>query len=286
MTSSARIAYLNGDFLPIDQARISPLDRGFIFGDGVYEVIPVYSGVPFRLEEHLRRLTDSLDAIHIRQPLSDGDWQQLIKRLIERNGGGDQSLYLQITRGVAERDHAFPAATAPTVFAMSKPLPTPQQSPVKAITLEDVRWQWCHIKATALLANLLLRQQAIEAGCHEAILIRNGWLTEGAASNVFIVKAGKIKTPAKSQAILPGITRDVIVEIGQRHGLDIEETNISQQELLDADEIWITSSTKELAPVVELDGRAVGNGQPGPVCKQLQSLFDDFKMQLRHGKAH
>jgi len=278
-------AYFNGKFLPLSEISISPLDRGFVFGDGVYEVIPVYGGQPFRLDSHLQRLDNSLTAIRLANPYPHKQWHTLLTQLIEENHSGDQSLYIQITRGVAERDHAFPATGTPTVVAMSKPLPAAQQSPVKAITLEDVRWHWCHIKATALLGNLLLRQQAVDAGCHEAILLRNGMLTEGAASNVFIVKNNTIMTPLKSQQILPGITRDIVVELAEKNRLNIAETEISEQDVLNADEIWITSSTKEIAPVIELNGQTVSNGQAGPVCQKMQQLFNEFKTQMRAGAA-
>ena len=281
----AATAYINGEFLPLAEVSISPLDRGFMFGDGVYEVIPVYGGQPFRLESHLQRLDNSLDAIRLANPYSHTQWHTLLGQLIEKNQSGDQSLYVQITRGVAERDHAFPLSAAATVFAMSKALPASQQAAVKAITLEDIRWQWCHIKSTALLGNLLLRQQAVDAGCDESILLRDGILTEGAASNVFIVQNNTIKTPKKSTRILAGITRGIVVELAKRNRLDIAETDISKQKLFGADEIWITSSSKEIAPVTELNGQAVADGQVGPVCQHMQTLFSQFKMQLRAGVA-
>ena len=274
------IAYINGEFLPLSDVHISPLDRGFVFGDGVYEVIPVYNGIAFRLDEHLQRLDDSLRAIRMTNPYPRQTWQTLLEQLIEKNQGGNQSLYLQVTRGVAERDHAFPQHSKATVFAMSKPLPASKQSPVKAITLDDIRWQYCHIKSTALLANLLLRQQAIEAGCDEAILLRDGLLTEGAASNVFVVSNNQILTPKKDHRILPGVTRDIVVELAQTHKLAILETDVSESTLTNADEIWLSSSTKEIAPVIELNGEAVGSGQAGPVCRQMQALFTDFKEKM------
>ncbi len=282
MMDSTSTAYINGQFLPLSEVSISPLDRGFVFGDGVYEVIPVYAGQAFRLDAHLQRLDNSLKAIRLTNPCSHKQWRALLNQLIEKNQSGDQSLYLQITRGVADRDHAFPATSTATVFAMSKPLPVSQQSPVKAITLQDIRWQWCHIKSTALLGNLLLRQQAVDAGCHEAILLRDGLLTEGAASNVFIVKNNKIITPKKSNHILPGITRDVVIELAEKNRIDIIETNISEQELLNADEIWLTSATKEVAPVTELNGQFIANGKIGPACQRIQNLFNQFKEKLHN----
>ena len=277
------IAYINGKFKPLSDVHISPLDRGFIFGDGVYEVIPVYDGNAFRLDAHLRRLNNSLEAIRLPNPHSEQQWQSIIQGLIDKNSPGDRSLYLQITRGVADRDHAFPKANGTTVFAMSKPLPATKQSPVKAITLEDIRWQWCHIKATALLANLLLRQQAIDANCDEAILLRDGQLTEGAASNVFIVVNNSILTPKNDHNILAGITRDLVIELAQKNGFSIAEQDIDKSMLLSADEIWLTSSTKEIAPVIELDNKTISKGEAGPVCRQLQALFNEFKHQRDAG---
>ena len=279
------IAYINGEFKPLPDVHISPLDRGFIFGDGVYEVIPVYAGNAFRLDAHLKRLDNSLKAIRLANPHNSEEWQNIIQTLIDKNISGDRSLYLQLTRGVADRDHAFPKTSNTTVFAMSKPLPTTTQAPVKTITLEDIRWQWCHIKATALLGNLLLRQQAVDVGCDESILLRDGQLTEGAASNVFIVKNNTILTPINDNKILPGITRDIVIELAQEHGFSMFEQNIDQAMLNDADEIWLTSSTKEIAPVIELDKRTIGNGEAGPVCRQLQTLFNTFKTKRDAGIA-
>lgn len=284
----AAICYLNGEFLPLNEARVSVLDRGFIFGDGVYEVIPVYGRKPFRLPHHLLRLQHSLDAIQLDNPLTEADWQQIINTLIEQNEGDDQSIYLHITRGVATRDHRFPLNTPPTIFIMSSPLLEPEPASVaagiKAITLPDIRWLNCHIKAISLLPNILFRQQAIDSGGDEAILIRDGKATEGAASNLFIVKDGVIITPPKGNKLLPGITRDLIVELARQHRLNYQERELSEQELLDADEIWISSSTKEVMPVLELNQQAVGNGQPGPVWKQIYQLYQRMKQQLRSGQ--
>ncbi len=211
--------YLNGEFLPLSEAKISVLDRGFIFGDGVYEVIPCYGRLPFRLTEHLTRLQHSLDAIKLTNPLSPAGWKKLFLQLVERCDAEDQSLYLQITRGTASRDHGFPANTPPTIFAMSNPLkapaPTLLERGASAITLDDIRWRYCHIKAISLLPNVLLRQQALEASADEAILLRDGEATEGAASNLFIVKDGTLVTPPKDNRLLPGITRDLVVELAQ-----------------------------------------------------------------------
>jgi len=227
---ASSIVYLNGEYLPLDQACVPVLDRGFIFGDGVYEVIPVYGGKAFRLEHHLQRLKNSMQAVRLRNPLTDEDWSTIINSVVSRNNGGDQSIYLQITRGVARRDHRFPGDATPTVFVMSnlfEAVPTEQlENGVKAITLDDIRWQYCSIKSIALLPNILLRQQAVEQGAAEAILLRNGEVTEGAASNVFIVKDGVIITPPKTDCLLPGITRDLVVEQANEHGLALKETII------------------------------------------------------------
>jgi len=282
------IVYLNGEFLPADEAKISVLDRGFIFGDGIYEVIPVYGGRLFRLPHHLERLDHSLEGIRLANPMDHGDWQAVLEELVRRNGGGDQSLYLQITRGVAERDHSFPPDSEPTVFAMSKPVSeaAPElREGISAITVEDIRWKWCHIKAIALLPNILLRQQAVDNGAGEAIMLRDGFVTEGAASNIFIVNKGMVLTPPKSNLLLPGITRDLVTELCQGNGIPCEESAISEMQLRDADELWITSSTKEIVPVIRLDGAPVGNGRPGPLWQQLIDLYQTYKQAFREGRV-
>ena len=277
--------YLNGEFLPLDKACVPVLDRGFIFGDGVYEVIPVYAGKAFRLQHHLQRLKNSMQAVRITNPHTDEEWNTIINEVVTRNNDGDQSIYLQITRGVARRDHRFPGDATPTVFVMSNlfdPVPKQQlENGVNAITLDDIRWQYCSIKSIALLPNILLRQQAVEQGAAEAILLRNGEVTEGAASNVFIVKDGIIITPPKTDCLLPGITRDLVVEQAHEHGLVVKEANIKQTELETADEIWLTSSTKEILPVTKLNGQAVGSSKPGAVWQQMYALYQAYKQTLR-----
>jgi len=282
------IAYLNGDYLPQDEARISPMDRGFLFGDGVYEVIPVYQGVPLRLEEHLQRLANSLAAIELDNPLSGDAWCELFERLIEKNGGGNLGIYLQVTRGTApKRDHAFPSPAVPgTVFAFTSPVATPAaDSPdtaegAVAITLDDIRWSRCDIKSTALLANVMLKQQAIASGASEAILVRDGFATEGSASNFFIVEGGVVLTPPKSHLILPGVTRDLVVDLCHQHNVPIKETEVTEGQLKAAEEIWLSSSTRELVPVVTLNGHAVGDGHPGPPWKTMARHYVDFKRRL------
>lgn len=282
--------YLNGQFLPDDQPCISPLDRGFIFGDGVYEVIPVYNGHLFRIHEHLQRLDDSLSAVGIKLELDHSQWQLILNELVSKNGGGNQSVYLQITRGVAPRDHAFPIATQPTVFVMSHPLKPVadeiRQHGVRAVTLEDIRWKYCHIKTIALLPNILLRQQALDSGAVEAILIRDGEITEGAASNLFIVHQGVVKTPPKGPLLLPGITRDLVLELAQQQQIPCAETTITLAELQQADEIWLTSSTKEILPVTHLDNQAIANGKPGPVWQQMITIYQDYKQHYLPTPAH
>ena len=278
--------FLNGKFLPESQAHVSVLDRGFIFGDGIYEVIPVYGGKLFRFNEHMSRLQNSLDAIKIINPLSTTEWEQTLTELIHLNGDGDQSLYLQITRGSSKRDHALPENPTPTVFAMCNELqPLAAKiinEGVAAITIDDIRWSRCHIKATSLLPNILLRQEALDQGAAEAILIRDDQATEGAASNLFAVIDGVVTTPPKGPMLLPGITRDLVLELAKNNALPYQEKTISLAELQQADEIWLTSSTKEILPVTQLDGKAVANGKPGPLHHRLLTLYQDYKQTLRN----
>jgi D-alanine transaminase len=278
------VIYLNGEFMPIEQARIPVLDRGFIFGDGVYEVIPVYSRHPFRLAQHLRRLQDSLNSIKLVNPYDDITWTQLLNKLVELNEPEDQSLYMHITRGPAKRDHAFPKVITPTIFLMSNPLTTPPQQQVNdgvcAITAVDNRWLRCDIKAIALLPNVLLRQEAVEAGCVEAVLLRDGFMTEGAASNIFVVRDGVMLAPPKNHLMLPGITYDVVLELAQANGIRHEVREIPEAELRSAQEIWLTSSTREVLAITRLDDAPVGKGTPGPMFAQIYALYQDYKNQV------
>ncbi|MGA9666075.1 MAG: D-amino acid aminotransferase [Gallionella sp.] len=283
--------YLNGEYLPIEEAKISVLDRGFIFGDGVYEVIPVYSRKAFRLARHLRRLQHSLDGIRLQNPHSEGEWTNKINELVARNSGEDQYLYLHITRGAAKRDHAFPVPPVkPTVFMMSNPLPAPPaellRSGVGAVTAPDNRWLRCDIKAISLLPNVLLRQMAVDAGCAETILLRadaktgSAFLTEGAASNIFAVKDGKLLAPPKDNLMLPGITYDVILEIAAANGIPHQVRRIDAAEVFAADELLLTSSTKEVLAITQLDGKPVGTGKPGAMFATLHKLYQDFKRDV------
>jgi D-alanine transaminase len=281
--------YLNGEWLPPEQARVSVFDRGFVFGDGVYEVIPAYGRRLFRLKHHLQRLDNSLAAIGLRNPLPPREWEAVLTRLLDENSGEDQSVYVEVTRGPAPRDHAFPAEVHPTVFAYAQPIHYPEPSQlaggVSAITTEDIRWRRCDIKAIALLPNVLMRQEAKECGAAEAILIRDGYATEGAASNIFIVEQGVLVTPPKGPFILPGITRDLILELAHAHGVQNKEEPIAQARLFDADEVWMTSSTREVLPITRIDGQAIGGGRPGPVAKRMYGFYQDYKQAFRAGRA-
>lgn len=279
------IVYLNGQYLPIEDAKISVLDRGFTFGDGVYEVIPVYEGHIFRMREHLERLNNSLDEVYIDRPYALEQWQEILRELIEKNSakntGNDLSLYMQVTRGISERDHAIDIAIKQTVFAMCRPLPEYDRSAgISAIIEEDIRWKYCHIKAITLLPSVMLRHKARDAGATEAILVKDGYITEGAASNVFIVKNGIVKTPPKDGSLLPGITRDLVVELLTESGIPCEEVAIKETELKQADEIWITSSTWEIVPVISLDNNPVGTGRPGEVWQQASEIYQAFKTDM------
>ena len=282
-------AYLNGEFLPLDKAQVSVLDRGFIFGDGVYEVIPAYSRRPFRLPEHLSRLQNSCSAIRLANPLSDAEWTRLIHELIARHSFEDQSVYLQVTRGVARRDHAFPKDTKPTVFMMSGPLTTPSKEQVEngvaCITASDFRWLKCDVKSVSLLGNCLLRQAAADAGAVEVVLFRDGCLTEASSSNVFVVRDGKLLAPPKDNLILPGITYDVVLELAAACGVPIERRAITEAEVRSADEIWVTSSTKEVLAVTTLDGAPVGSGRPGEAFRVVHREYQEFKRKVMRQAA-
>jgi D-alanine transaminase len=273
--------YLNGEFMPLEEARIPVLDRGFIFGDGVYEVIPVYSGHPFRLAQHLGRLQRSLDAIKLRNPMTLAKWGQLARRMIGLNPWKDQAVYLQVTRGVAKRDHAFPKGVAPTVFMMSNPMSTPPRelvaNGVRCISATDNRWLRCDIKSTSLLGNVLMRQRAADAGAIETIMFRDGFLSEASSSNVFVVHGKAISAPPNNHLVLPGTTNDVVMELARKSRLPLTLREVSEDEVRTADEIWLTSATKEVLAVTRLDGKAVGTGKPGPVFKRMYKLYQDYK---------
>jgi D-alanine transaminase len=283
------MVFLNGKLLPIEEAKVPVLDRGFIFGDGVYELVPVYSRVPFRLEEHLVRLERSLSEVRIRNPYTRAQWRGFIYRLIDAQPFDDQGVYFQVTRGVAKRDHAFPKNAEPTVFMMSNPLVNPPMEQVEkgapAVSAVDNRWLRCDIKSISLIGNVLLRQLSAEADAAETILFRDGKLTEASASNVFIVRRGIIESPPKANLILPGITYDVIVELARANAMPLEFRQVGEAEVRSADELWVSSSSKEVLAIVMLDGSKIGDGQPGPVFRRMYQLYQDFKQKvMRTGK--
>lgn len=287
MAAPLHTAWFNGSFMPLSEVRISPLDRAFLFGDAVYEVIPVYASQPFLLDPHLDRLERSLRELCIRNPHRRADWIEIITGLIEHNGGGNLAVYLQISRGAdTRRDHAFPPESVPpTVFGMVSTItePHPDQLGLRAITLVDQRWARCDIKSTALLANLLARQAAREADASEAILLRDGQLSEGSASSVIIVERGALIRRPAGPDVLPGTTTDAIFIAAARSGLSCRDEMISEQRLREADEIWIAAATRGITPVLELDGRMIGDGRPGPVWRQVAAAFEAMKP---HGTAH
>jgi D-alanine transaminase len=288
------VCYLDGEFLPLGEARVTPMDRGFLFGDGVYEVVPVYSRRPFRLDEHLARLQKSLAAIRLDNPLTESQWQDVVTRLVATAEWDDQSVLLQVTRGpMAVRNHAFPATVTPTVFCLVEPLHTPpaalRETGIAAVSAADFRWLRCNVKATSLLANCLLRQMAMDAGCAETILFRDGILSEGAASNIFAVKDGALLAPQKNHLMLTGITYDIVLELAAQHGLETEVRDITEAEVRNADELWMTSSTKEVLPIASLDGRKVGSGEtagkPGPAFEMMYGWYQDFKRTVMRGNG-
>jgi len=287
MSDAEAIVYLNGTFMPIGEAKIPVLDRGFIFGDGVYEVIPVYGREPFRMPHHLARLSHSCDGIGLPNPHGDAEWERLVRELVARQPFDDQAVYLQVTRGVAKRDHAFPKGVAPTVFMMSNPLPSPTREQVErgvaAITAEDNRWQRCDLKTISLLGNVLMRQRAAEAGAVETVMFRDGFLTEASASNVLLVKNGTILAPPKDHLILPGITYDAAIEFARDAGMPVEIRPIPRDEALAADEMWLSSSTKEVVAITTLDGKPFGGGVPGPVFRKLWAVFQSRKPGAKAG---
>lgn len=278
--------YLNGEYLDAEEAKVSVWDRGYLFGDGVYEVIPVYGRRCFALTRHLDRLQRSLAGIRLNNPYTVTQWQGILQTLIDQQTSDNQAIYLQVTRGVAPRDHVFPTTVEPAVFAMSNPLKPVHESwhqqGVKAIISDDIRWQNCHIKAIALLPNTLLRQEAEDAGAQEALLMRDGLLTEGSASNVFVVRDGVLLTPIADNRILNGITRMLVIELAKTLGMPVEIRDIFRQEVLDADEIWFTSSTKEIVPVTRLADQPVSDGLPGPLWEQIHQRFQKFKAEAQH----
>lgn len=281
---NATICYLNGEFLPLDQAKISVLDRGFIFGDAIYEVIPVYRRKPLRLAAHIARLQRSLDEIRITSPHSDGEWAGLIGDLINYSEHDDQAVYLQVSRGVAKREFGLLQGVEPTVFMLSSPFVSPPQQQidngVAAVSLVDFRWLRCDIKSTSLLGANMLRQFANDAGGAECVLFRDGYLTEGSSSNIFVVRNGVLVTPLKSRLILPGITYELLLELALANGVPTQVRDVAESEVKAADELMLSASLRELLAITQLDGKPVGDGRPGEVFRRLYELFQAYKFNL------
>jgi D-alanine transaminase len=283
------IAHFNGQLMPLDRITISPLDRGFIFGDGVYEVIPVYDGVPLRAREHFERLQRSMDEIDLKNPHSVDEWIALTHELLKHHPG-NQAVYIHVTRGAPQkRDHVIPKDLKPTVFMMSNLLASPSREQIEngvaCVTAPDFRWEKCHIKSTSLLGNVLARQISADAGATETILVRNGHLTEASASNVFVVKNGVVAAAPRDNLILLGITYDLLVRLADEGAIKLEVRPIPEKELRNADEIWLTSSTKEVLAVTTLDGKPVGNGKPGALFKRMHALFQEHKATARKARV-
>ncbi len=281
------ICFLNGQYLPLVQATVSPLDRAFLFGDAVYEVIPAYAGRPFRFREHFDRLARSLAAIRMPPPLGHGEWAEICRELMARNDARqrDLTIYLQVTRGAEfGRNHAWPEDLKPTLFAYLSVLePVSEQmlqDGVAAITADDTRWARRDIKSTALLANVLLKKLAADAAAFETILLEGGVLTEGSSTTVHMVAGGRLRTPPNSHHILPGTTRDVVTELAARLGMPSDVGAITQQQLRAADEIWLSFSTRGILPVTRLDGAAVGAGKPGPAFRRMHAAFVAYRLEL------
>ena len=278
------IAHFNGELMPLDRISISPLDRGFIFGDGVYEVIPVYDGAPLRAREHFERLQRSMDEIRLRNPHTTEQWMELVAKLLEHHPG-NQSVYIHVTRGAPQkRDHVIPKDLAPTVMMFTYPLASPSKEQVEkgvaCVTSRDFRWEKCHVKSISLLGNVLARQISADAGATETIMFRDGHLTEASASNVFVVKNGVVAAPPRDNLILLGITYDLLARLAADGSIRLEIRPVTEAEVRSADEIWLSSSTKEVLAVTTLDGKPVGDGRPGPLFKRMHALFQEHKARL------
>jgi D-alanine transaminase len=281
---------LNGAYLPLSEAKVSPFDRAFLFGDAVYEVVPLYGSRLFRLRQHLDRLNRSLAAIRMPPAMSHGDWAHVCQELISRNAADQGHLYMQVSRGAEfGRNHAWPEGLKPTLFAYCTELdPLPDallEHGVAAITATETRWARRDIKATALLANILLKKLAADAGAFETIMLENGELTEGSSTTVHVVKNGVIHTPPNSHHILPGTTRDVVTELADLLSVRNSSTAISESALRGADEIWLAFSTRGVLPVTKLDGAPVGTGVPGPVFKRIHLAFTNYIRELAQTPA-
>ncbi len=280
------IAYLNGEYMPLEEARISPMDRGFLFGDGIYEVIPSYEGKMVGFGQHIARMKDGLGAIEIKLDWTDEQWRELCTSLLEKNGNGNLGIYLHVTRGAdSKRHHAYPDGIQPTVFGYAFDIPAPpipqrdQITPYTCATGHDMRWDRCNIKSISLLGNVMHFQQGYSKGDAEILLYNeNNELTECGACNAYIVKNGVVATPPLDNQILPGITRQLLLGVLHADGsIPVEERVITMDEVWDADEVWISSSSKEVVPVVKLDGKPVGDGKPGPVWEKAARLYSAGK---------
>lgn len=272
------VVYLNGDYVRLEDAKISVLDRGFIFGDGIYDVVPAYNGKPFRMDGHLARLERSLAAIDIKVGLGRSDWEQIVQNLIERSGLGDCMVYIQVTRGVAKRDHGFPKNATPTVFCMVSPFARPsgaaREQGLSVVGIPDVRWLRCEIKSISLLGNVLAKQQAVEAGVDEVVQFRDGHLSEGASCNIWVVKDGVLLAPPRSNLILEGIRYGLLEELAADAGIQFNARPITQQEVESADELMLSSATKEILPITSYNGKPVGTGKPGNIYSLLRAGYD------------
>ncbi len=284
-----RIVYLNNEFLPVEQAKVSVLDRGFLFGDGIYEVVPVFEGRLFLPHQHLTRLEKSAEGIQLALPFTVEEFLPICQQLLQHNAhqGDTQMVYIEVTRGAAPvREHTFPADVPPTVFAQCTPVKAASVAELSkgssATTVQDIRWSWCYIKAITLLPNVMFAERAKAAGSREAIILRDGMALEGASSNLFIVEDGVIITPPVNHQILPGITRDLVLQLAAKHQVPYKEEAIPEVRLRHADEIWMTGSIKEILPVTYLDGEPVADGKVGPMWRKMIRWYQDCKTTLHN----
>ena len=272
------LVYLNGDYVRLADAKVSVLDRGFIFGDGIYDVVPAYNGRPFRMDGHLARLERSLAAIDIKVGLARSDWEKIVLDLIQRSGLGDCMVYIQVTRGVAKRDHGFPKNASPTVFCMVSPFVRPgaaaREQGLSVVSMPDIRWLRCEIKSVSLLGNVLAKQHAVDAGVDEVVQFRDGYLSEGASCNIWVVKDGVLLAPPRSNLILEGIRYGLLEELAADAGIQFNARPVSEQEVENADELMLSSATREVLPITSYNGKPVGTGKPGKVYASLRAGYD------------
>ena len=274
------IAYLNGSWQPLDETRVSVLDRGFMFGDGVYEVIPVYQGRPFAEDEHLARLATSLQELHISMPRSEDGWRELFREAIDRSDEEEAILYVQVTRGVARsRSHIYEDSEPTVLITLSPRVNSTLDHKFSVVTKEDFRWTRGHIKSISLAANSLAKNEAIAEGYDDAIFVRNGRVTEASSSNVFVVKDGVVVTPTADNCLLHGITRAQVIALAKQHNIPFEERDISQEELLAADEVWVTATSIEVWPVNKVNNQRISDGEAGLMYKKMYNLFQELKCQ-------